>query len=102
IDEGVDLSIRVTARLDPGKVTRRLGEARLLAVASPAYLAQRGCPGHPSEFAQHSCLGHSASTSPTGPARCLGAHFRVPWSMVQLRAADGPKEGAHGQTRSTL
>ncbi len=63
IDEGVDLSIRVTASLDPGKVARRLGEARLLAVASPAYLAQRGRPAHPAELAQHSCLGYSPKTN---------------------------------------
>lgn len=60
IDERVDLSIRVTARLDPGDVARKLGEARLLTVASPAYLAQRGRPNHPAELVQHSCLGYSA------------------------------------------
>lgn len=63
IDEGVDLSIRVTARLAAGDVARKLGEARLLAVASPAYLAQRGRPRHPGDLAQHSCLGYSAKTN---------------------------------------
>ena len=63
IHEGVDLSIRVTARLEPGHVARKLGQARMLAVASPAYLAQYGHPGHPSELTQHRCLGYSAKTT---------------------------------------
>lgn len=59
IDEGIDLSIRITARLDPGDVVRKLGETRLLAIASPDYLARHGRPGHPSELAGHTCLGYS-------------------------------------------
>ena len=40
VAEGVDLAIRITARLAPGDVARRLGSSRLLVVASPAYLAR--------------------------------------------------------------
>lgn len=60
IDEGVDLSIRITARLDPGDVVRKLGECRLLTLAAPAYLAAHGVPAHPTELAGHDCLGYSA------------------------------------------
>lgn len=60
IEEGFDLSIRVTSRLEPGDVVRRLGASRLLTVASPAYLAGHGTPAHPSELADHACLGYSA------------------------------------------
>lgn len=63
INEGVDLSIRVTARLNPGDVARKLGEVRLLAVASPTYLAEHGRPTHPAALAQHNCLGYSAKTN---------------------------------------
>jgi DNA-binding transcriptional LysR family regulator len=59
IDEGIDLSIRITARLDPGDVVRKLGETRLLAIASPEYLARHGRPAHPSELSGHACLGYS-------------------------------------------
>lgn len=62
IDEGVDLSIRITPRLDPGDVARKLGESRLIAVASPDYLARHGRPAHPSELTAHACLGYSAKT----------------------------------------
>jgi DNA-binding transcriptional LysR family regulator len=60
IDEGIDLSIRIAPRLDPGDVARKLGESRLIAVASPDYLARHGRPEHPSELAAHTCLGYSA------------------------------------------
>ncbi|ATE62240.1 LysR family transcriptional regulator [Thauera sinica] len=63
IDEGVDLSIRVTARLDPGDVARKIGDCRLLAVASPDYLSRHGRPRHPSELAAHRCLGYSAKAN---------------------------------------
>ncbi|HAF56435.1 MAG TPA: LysR family transcriptional regulator [Thauera sp.] len=63
IDEGVDLSIRITPRLDPGDVARKLGETRLIAVASPAYLAHHGRPTHPSELGAHTCLGYSAKAN---------------------------------------
>lgn len=59
INEGVDLSIRITDRLSPGDVVRKLGKVRLLTVASPAYLAAHGRPVHPAELVQHSCLGYS-------------------------------------------
>ena len=63
IDEGIDLSIRITPRLDVGDVARKLGESRLIAVASPDYLAQHGRPAHPSELSAHICLGYSAKAN---------------------------------------
>jgi DNA-binding transcriptional LysR family regulator len=63
IDEGMDLSIRITPRLEPGDVARKLGESRLIAVASPDYLARHGRPAHPSELGAHACLGYSAKSS---------------------------------------
>ncbi len=42
IEEGIDLSIRITRRLEPGDVARKIGTGRMLAVASPEYLARHG------------------------------------------------------------
>lgn len=64
IEEGIDLSIRVTRRLEPGDVARRIGTARMLAVAAPDYLARHGRPRHPSELAHHECLGYTNGGSP--------------------------------------
>lgn len=61
IDEGVDLAIRVTSTLNPGDVMRKLGEIRLLTVASPGYLKTHGRPAHPHDLHDHCCLGYSAS-----------------------------------------
>lgn len=58
-EEGIDLSIRITNLLDPAVIVRKLGECRLLTVASPAYLAENGIPEHPGELSRHACLGYS-------------------------------------------
>ena len=63
IEEGVDLSIRITARLDPGNVARKLGTIRLLAVASPDYLKRYGRPAYPHDLSWHCCLGYSAKAN---------------------------------------
>jgi len=64
IEEGIDLSIRITRRLEPGDVARKIGTGRMLAVASPEYLARHGRPQHPSELAHHECLGYTHVGSP--------------------------------------
>lgn len=56
IEEGVDLAIRVTARLDPQDVARRIGSSSIVVVASPDYLSRRGEPRHPAELMDHDCL----------------------------------------------
>ncbi len=58
IAEGLDLGIRISARLDPSDIARKLGSSRLLTLASPDYLAHYGCPQHPDELAAHTCLGY--------------------------------------------
>jgi DNA-binding transcriptional LysR family regulator len=59
IEEGIDLSIRITNRLELGDIVRKLGVSRLLTVASPQYLAQHSIPKHPRDLAQHACLVYS-------------------------------------------
>jgi DNA-binding transcriptional LysR family regulator len=63
IEEGIDLAIRITRRLEPGDVARKIGSARLLAVAAPDYLARHGRPQHPAELAHHECLGYTMGGS---------------------------------------
>jgi DNA-binding transcriptional LysR family regulator len=59
IEEGIDLSIRITNRLQPSDIVRKLGESRLLTVASPQYLAKHSDPKHPRDLANHACLVYS-------------------------------------------
>lgn len=65
IEEGIDLSIRITQYLAPGDIVRKLGESRLLTVASPQYLAKHGEPVHPQDLAHHACLVYSQDFQPT-------------------------------------
>lgn len=63
IEEGIDLSIRVTRQLASGDVARRLGGCVNRVVAAPDYLARHGCPHHPRELAHHAFLGYTLSNS---------------------------------------
>ena len=59
IEEGIDIAMRITTRLDPGDVVRRLGSGRMKVVASSGYLARHGEPRHPEELIHHQCLGYT-------------------------------------------
>jgi DNA-binding transcriptional LysR family regulator len=59
-EEGVDVAIRITARLrGSGLVARKLASDRPVLCASPAYLARRGKPETATELVHHSCLVYS-------------------------------------------
>ncbi len=66
IEEGFDVSIRITRRLAGGDVARRIGSGRMLVVAAPAYLARHGQPQHPSELIHHECLGYTTGGAVRG------------------------------------
>jgi DNA-binding transcriptional LysR family regulator len=57
VDEGYDCVFRVGALADSTLIARRLRPVELVACASPAYLARRGAPRHPTDLAGHECLG---------------------------------------------
>lgn len=60
IEEGLDLAIRITRQLEPTDVARKLSRCAIVAVASPAYLARHGRPGHPRELIKgHECFGYT-------------------------------------------
>jgi DNA-binding transcriptional LysR family regulator len=86
IEEGVDLSLRVTRRLDGTDIVRKLGTCPMLAVASPSYLARHGTPQHPDELAHHECLGYLTSGN------------RVPWAF----AIEGETRNFNVQSRSRI
>lgn len=57
VQHGLDLTIRIAVDPDPGLIVRRLGTSRVIVVASPAYLAAAGQPGHPHEVTRHRLIG---------------------------------------------
>ena len=56
VSEGTDLAIRFGQPRLSTLVARRLIEAPVLTVASPAYIERYGRPNHPTELEQHRCL----------------------------------------------
>lgn len=61
-DEGIDLAIRIGALPDSTLRARAFGAVRLIACASPAYLARAGTPRDPGALARHACIAFTATT----------------------------------------
>lgn len=59
VEEGYDVAVRITNRLDPQLVSRKLASTRIVLCASPGYLAAHGAPIHPRELAAHEVLAYS-------------------------------------------
>jgi DNA-binding transcriptional LysR family regulator len=78
IEEGVDLTIRITPRPEMRDVNRRIATERMVVVASPAYLARHGTPGHPADLIRHVCLGYTGANSRTWQFRIAGKVERFP------------------------
>jgi len=59
VEEGYDLAVRITNLPSSQLVSRRLASTRMVACASPQYLALHGTPAHPDELAQHEVISYS-------------------------------------------
>jgi len=68
LEEGFEVMVRIGEVDDASLIVHPLAPYRLIACASPTYLAARGTPGTPSELAQHDCLAY-AYWSPSLPCR---------------------------------
>lgn len=66
VEEGIDLAIRITGRLAPTDIARRLGQCKLVIVAAPGYLARHGTPAVPADLNRHQCLGYALTASDAG------------------------------------
>jgi len=88
IDEGLDVVIRGGDLDDSRLVSKRLGSYRVLLVATPGYLAQRGTPVKPADLVQHACLHYRYPSSgkleawPLKPTRSANAEVALPMTMV--------------------
>lgn len=56
VRDGYDVALRATGDLQPGLVARTVRTHRVIAVASPAYLAERGVPRTAKDLRRHRCL----------------------------------------------
>ena len=64
IEEGIDLAIRIGRLPDSDLVARRLAPCRMVACASPAYLARHGKPEQPGDLEKRSRLAFKGALSP--------------------------------------
>jgi DNA-binding transcriptional LysR family regulator len=108
VGQGFDCALRIAVLPDSSLVARRLAPVSPVVVASPAYLEQHGTPQHPSELANHACLGYAyrarsdvwrfsndageeVSIKPTGPLRVTNADALMPTVLDGLAIAEFPE-----------
>jgi len=65
IEEGFDVSIRITDLPDSSLVARRLGPCRHAIVAAPAYLEKHGVPRAPDDLRDHNIIAYQYQESAT-------------------------------------
>lgn len=56
VDEGFDVAIRIGRLVDSTLVARKLCDARIVVVASPAYLERFGVPSTAADLTAHDCI----------------------------------------------
>jgi DNA-binding transcriptional LysR family regulator len=56
VEDGIDVAVRIGELADSGLHARRIGTARRICVASPAYLEEHGTPKAPGDLHEHSCI----------------------------------------------
>ncbi|WP_373474171.1 LysR family transcriptional regulator [Sphingorhabdus lacus] len=66
VADNLDFSIRVGQLSDSNLIARKIGTARRIMVASPAYLGRAGIPSRPQDLANHRCIIYSLLSS--GPS----------------------------------
>jgi DNA-binding transcriptional LysR family regulator len=59
VEDGIDVAVRIGLLTDSSLIARKLGITRVVACASPAYLAEHGEPQSPQDLATHDCLIYS-------------------------------------------
>lgn len=59
VEERIDLAIRMTTKLEPNLIARKLTNCSSVICATPDYLARHGTPKKVEDLALHNCLTHS-------------------------------------------
>lgn len=64
VEDGFDAGVRLGESIEKDMIAVRIGpDWRLIAVASPAYLAERGIPKKPKDLVSHNCIGRRQPTA---------------------------------------
>ena len=87
--EGFDLAIRHTSVPPETHQAWALCDTRSVLLASPAYLARRGTPSHPSELVQHDCLLYLGQTG--NPTRASTSNWTFERHADDVNGRDGSR-----------
>lgn len=63
VDEAFDVAIRIGNLPDSSLIARKLAPYRMIACASPSYLAKHGTPQTPAQLVAHNCMGFMYSAA---------------------------------------
>jgi len=92
-DEGFDLAIRGRAPQDSSLIARKLEDAELVVVASPAYLRKRGKLETPDDLVHHECVQYELPSS--------GRH--LPWLFKRDgESVEAVTRGSYGASGDVL
>jgi DNA-binding transcriptional LysR family regulator len=65
VENDIDVAVRIGPLADSSMIATRIGSVRIVACASPEYLAARGRPKKPSDLANHDCITVDETGVPT-------------------------------------
>src|SRR5262249_19929819 len=65
VEEGIDMAIRISRLADSSLIARRLAPARIVTVASPAYLDEHGEPQSPADLVDRDVIVDLNANDPT-------------------------------------
>jgi DNA-binding transcriptional LysR family regulator len=89
VEEGFDLAIRIGRPGSGNVVARRLGEARVVPCAAPAYLAKHGAPQVPEDLERHNCFTYEYAPAHVWRFRDAAGGERVVRVKGNLHANNG-------------
>jgi DNA-binding transcriptional LysR family regulator len=90
VEEGLDLTIRITRQLAPTDIVKKLGGCKLIAVASPKYLNKHGTPSTPDDLKFHQCLGYSLDFNTSGWTFEIDNELQTIYVPFSLNSNNGP------------
>ncbi|WP_296224552.1 LysR family transcriptional regulator [Ralstonia sp. UBA689] len=89
LEDRTDVALRSGPLKSSRLVARKLGETRLMIVASPAYLARAGTPRTPADLVKHNCLAFSYVRAVNGWPFVRGGHRTVFTPQGNTQISDG-------------
>jgi DNA-binding transcriptional LysR family regulator len=92
VEDGVDVALRIGARIDSSLISRRLADDHRIICATPGYLQRRGTPQQPSDLMQHDCLAWIGNQGGEALYQTIAAGLGI-GRIAEFRVADDIRAG---------